>query len=179
MRNGISRHALAFSVAVAATLTLGVAAPASAQDHSSNHIQGVRPEIHVNFGGYGSAGAGFRVDIPLAPHGFLNNVDDEFALSLGLDAFFYDFFPGYYDGGLYLTPIAVAQWNFYIHPKWSVFPEAGLAFYVGPGNSDLRNGRRYYVTPAFSVGARYHFSSRNALLLRASTPTGFQVGITF
>lgn len=179
MRNHIPRHALACSVALAATLALGVPSLASAEDYSQNHIHGVRADVHGNLGGYGSVGAGFRIDIPLVPNGFLDNVDDEFALSLGLDAFFYDFFPGYYDGGLYLIPIAVVQWNFYIHPKWSVFPEAGLAFYVGPGNSELRNGRRFYPTPAFSVGARYHFNTRNALLLRVSTPAGISVGITF
>lgn len=161
-------------------LALGAAGTASAQQSTSaNHIKGVRADIHADFGGYGSIGAGFRIDIPLVPNGFLNNVDDEFALSLGSEIFFYDFFPDYYDGDLYLVPVAVVQWNFYIHPRWSLFPEAGLAFYVGPGNSDLRNGRQFYAAPAFSVGARYHFTARNSLLLRASTPAGFQVGITF
>lgn len=165
-----------------ALLALTLAAPGLAwagENYPDNHIHGVRPEVHANFGGYGSIGAGFRIDIPLVPNGWLNNLDDEFALSVGGEVFFYDIAKNYYDGDLYLVPVVVAQWNLYIHRKWSVFPEAGLAFYIGPGQSGLRNGRQFYATPAISFGARYHFAYRNALLLRISTPAGIQVGITF
>lgn len=165
---------LAAGVALTSTAAL-----AQDGEYSANHIGDLRLDVHANFGGYGSLGAGFRLDIPLLSEGMLTNVDDELALSFGADAFFYnDFFPDRYDGGIYVIPSAVLQWNFYIGDSWSVFPEAGIAFYIGDGN-DLRRDASVYAAPAFGLGARYHFNDRNALLLRIATPTGFQIGITF
>jgi hypothetical protein len=143
-----------------------------------NGIHAVRFDVHGDFGGYGSLGAGFRVDIPIVRGGFINGVDDELALSPGLDVFFSHFYYDYYHGAPYFIPSIVVQWNFYLGSHWSVFPEVGLAFYVGDDHY-LRRGVPFYPVPDFGVGARYHFSARNALLLRISTPTGFQVGITF
>lgn len=51
----------------------------------------VRPEVHLSLGGHGDLGAGFRVDIPIVPRGFLRHGRDAFALSPGLDIQFYDF----------------------------------------------------------------------------------------
>jgi hypothetical protein len=145
---------------------------------SSNHIEGARLDAHANFGGYVSLGAGMRVDLPLVRSGLLAGADDELALSAGADVFFTDFYDDYYDGGPYVIPSVVLQWNFYFAPQWSVFPEAGIAFYVGDEDY-LPRGSSVYATYALGLGARYHFSDRNALLVRIATPTGLQVGATF
>lgn len=153
-------------------------------DH--NQIEGVRVDLHLNLERHAYFGAGFRIEFALVPDGFINgNVHDEFALSLGADAFFapvyYD--RSYYDGGAYVLPIAAVQWNFYVG-DWSFFPEAGVAVHVGFNQDGWydKHGRNYgwlYPTPDLGVGARYHFNSSVALLLRLSTPGGFQVGVVF
>ncbi len=161
------------------TLSTLVAPPSEAAEITTNHIRGVRFDAHANFGGYGSVGGGVRVDVPILSEGILEGVDDELAISPGLDVFGPTFYHDYYAGGPYLIPSAVMQWNFYVAPKWSVFPEAGLALYVGDADY-LRHGHGgVYAAVALGVGTRYHFNDRNALLLRIATPTGLQLGITF
>jgi hypothetical protein len=150
----------------------------AASPTSANHIDGVRLDVHADVGGYASLGAGFRVDIPLVGSGLIVGVDDELALSPGLDMFFLNIYRNYYDGAPYAIPNCVLQWNFYLGPVWSLFPEAGVAFYVGDGQS-LPRGLPLYAALDVGLGARYHFSRRNALLARLSTPSGLQLGVTF
>jgi hypothetical protein len=145
---------------------------------SVHHIRDVRLDAHADFGGYGSLGAGFRVDIPIVRNGLIAGTDDELAISPGADLFFQDFYHGYYDGGPYVIPTVALQWNFYVSSHWSVFPEAGIAFYVGDRDY-MRHDNTVYAAGHFGLGARYHFNDTNALLLRVSNPTGFQVGLTF
>jgi hypothetical protein len=166
---------------VLASLGLALLAPLSAMAQDgpeSNHIQGIRFDAHAVLGGYASLGAGLRLDIPLIGDGIIAGTDDELAISPGVDVFFEDFYARYYDGGPYLVPSCVLQWNFYIGPSWSVFPEAGVALYVGD-REFLPRGRSVYAAPDVAFGARYHFNDRNALLARISFPTGFQLGLTF
>ena len=145
---------------------------------SPNHINKVRFDVHADLGGYASVGAGFRADIGILPNGLLAKADDELAISLGADVFFANLYQDYYDGGPYIAPVAVAQWSFFLGPDWSIFPEAGISFYVGDPDF-LPRGLPVYATLALGFGARYHFSSRNALLLRVSRPAGLQIGVTF
>lgn len=172
-----------------APLGLLLSAPALAHDEhygfDHNQIQGVRLDIHANVDAYSMFGSGARLEFGLVPNGFIGgHVRDELALSFGADVFFAPINSGwgYYDGGAYVTPIAAAQWNFYLGPRWSVFPEVGVAVHVGfeaDGWYD-RHGRSYgwvYASPNVGVGARYHFSDQVALLMRVSTPGGFQVGL--
>jgi hypothetical protein len=79
-----------------------------------------------------------------------------------------------------LAGVFAVQWNFYLDPEWSLFPELGLALIFsdhdrgrGDDDADLR------LRPLIAVGGRYHWSRRNALVLRLSWPFGVQVGITF
>lgn len=145
---------------------------------AGNHIAGARFDIHANFGGYASFGAGMRIDIPIIREGLIASADDELALSPGFDVFFANAYHDYYDGTTYFIPSIVFQWNFYLSPDWSIFPEAGVAAYVGDADH-MPHGSALYLAPDFGFGARYHFSARNALLMRVSTPTGFQLGLTF
>jgi hypothetical protein len=145
---------------------------------SGNNIHGVRLDAHALVGGYYSFGAGLHVDIPIVSRGLISSADDELAISPGLDVYFQDFYYDYYNGGPYLIPSVVLQWNFYLGSDWSVFPEAGLAFFVGDRDY-MRRGRGAYAVVDLGFGVRYHFSQRNSLLARVSTPTGLQLGVTF
>lgn len=154
-------------------------------------IHGVRPEVHLSVGGHGDLGAGFRIDIPIVPEGFLRRGRDDFALSPGMDIQFYDFNrddrrwhdrgpgPGPAPGsphGVLLIPQLAGQWNFYFpRHAWSIFPEAGLAVVIG--NWDGYGS--VHVDPLIAFGARKHFASRNALVMRVGWPSGFQLGLTF
>ncbi len=174
----LARSLLIAALAATSLAAVGTAQAQSPSSNASNHIGGARVDVHADLGGYGSFGAGFRVDVPLLREGFIQNTDDELALSVGLDGYFVNFYRDYYDGGPYLIPSIVAQWNFYIGDEWSVFPEAGLSLWVGDSKY-LRRGTGFYAAPNIGIGARYHFSQRNALLARISSPTGFQLGLTF
>jgi hypothetical protein len=169
-------------------LSLGLAAPTAAFAGSQNQIQGARGDVHGNLNSYGMLGFGGRVEFALVPDGFLTGeVSDELALSVGADVFFSPVYVGngdHYGGGAYLLPIIAAQWNFYLGNDWSVFPELGLAIYASFDHNGWNgnNGRNYgwiYPTVDAGIGARYHITSRTALLLRASTPGGLQFGVVF
>jgi hypothetical protein len=156
---------------LAAALGLALwSAPSAAQE--SVMIDGVRPELHVGLGWGAELGVGARVDIPIVPRGFVDDVHDEFALSPGADVFF--------DDGVGVAALLAAQWNFYLRPEWSVFPELGLALIFGDHDRGRGNDDDdVRLRPLFAVGGRYHWSRRNALVLRVGWPLGIQVGVTF
>jgi len=161
-------HALIFAGASAlmAWLTPGIGA---AQE--SRMIEGVRPELHLGIGWHGDLGFGGRVDVPVVPSGFIDGFNDELALSPGGDLYF----GGGKNDNLYGDALLAVQWNLYLKPEWSVFPEIGLAFIFGDGG-----GRdRLHLSPVFALGGRYHWSSRNSFVLRMVWPFGLQLGITF
>jgi hypothetical protein len=163
-----------------------LAAPALAHDVEEhigpdhNQIEGVRLDVHADFGSYGAFGAGLRADIPIVPNGIIDGVmNDEIAFSPGVEVFFLEYYGDRYVGGPYFMPLAMLQWNFYIGDDWSVFPEAGIALYAGNADYLPRGHGGVYAAFATGIGARYHFSPRNSVLLRASWPAGLQVGLTF
>jgi hypothetical protein len=146
-------------------LTLGQAGP--------NRFANVRFELHLDFSWYSAFGAGGRIEVPLARNGIIEGVDDEIALSVGAEVYYFysSSFPG-----VGVTPILAVQWNFFVSPAISLFPELGVAFLFGPGRD------RYwgtFIAPYVGLGVRFHFTDRNAVLVRASWPAGLQLGITF
>lgn len=172
------------SVGVMVVIGLGLSTGALADDghHGPDHnqIRGVRGEVHGTVSPFSVFGVGARVEFALVPDGFIGgDVHDELALSVGADAFFAELNPDYYSGGAYFVPIAALQWNFYIGDDWSIFPEAGVVFYVAADGNGWNGHESIYLGPDLGIGFRYHFASRNALLVRASSPGGLQVGLTF
>ncbi len=132
----------------------------------------VRFDLHVALGWYGAAGAGGRVEFSVADD-VIRGIENDISLSFGADLLFS--FDSRY-GGPSVFPIAAAQWNFYLSRRVSLFPELGVAFLFGPSRE------RYwstFVAPYLGVGLRFHFTNRNALLLRGSWPAGLQLGLTF
>jgi hypothetical protein len=172
------RRGCARSLVAAALLVPSVAGAATSRGSSPNQIDNVRLDLHADVGGYASFGAGFRVDIPIVRSGLIATANDELAISPGVDVFFANFNEHYYSGGPYLVPNIVLQWNFYLNERWSIFPEAGLAFYVGDGD-ELPRGRATYAALDLGFGARYHWAANRAFLMRVSSPTGLQLGVTF
>jgi hypothetical protein len=65
----------------------------------------------------------------------------------------------------------VMQWSFWLHRRWSVFGEPGVALLVEQGDVDFAPFVLY-------AGGRFHFSERVALTLRVGYPT-FSLGISF
>jgi hypothetical protein len=162
--------------------------PSLAKAQRGNKIDSVRFDVHASLGWWWAFGAGFRVDIPLVPDGFIDgHVEDEFAITFGVEGQFVRW-NDYRCNGRYgcwgdwsVWPDVAVQWNFYLNQKWSIFPELGLAVAIYDCDKGMGNrGACATASPLISFGARYHFAPpRVALLLRVSYPFGFQVGITF
>jgi hypothetical protein len=130
-------------------------------------------------------GVGFRASIPVIDNGPVTTINNNFAVSFGLDwAHFGDCGP--YDAcgaDEFWLPIA-AQWNFFFSDVVSLFPELGLAL----RHSRLEWGR---VTPNCNnvngldicddtntslelvlwLGARFTLADDFALTLRLGTPS--------
>ena len=171
-------------LAATAVMAAALAIP-STTEAQSHQIEGVRPEVHFDAGLHGYFGAGFDLEIPIVPNGFLRGMDDELAIVPGLDFLFFDYrYDGDGYGGFGVAPNLTAQWNLYVSNKWSIFPEVGFVILF---TTDDRNPyyRRYgprrnvWADPVVAFGARWHFSDRNALTFRIGYPFGFQFGITF
>jgi hypothetical protein len=163
-----------FSTASSSAVLSGPKDLALAQgDDGPNRFAHFRFEIHAGFNWYGAIGGGARLEFPIVPRGILTNVDDELALSFGAEVFYF-YVPDY--AGVGVAPLLALQWNFYVAQNVSLFPELGVAFLFGPARE------RYwstFIAPYLGFGIRFHFTDRNALLLRGSWPAGLQIGITF
>lgn len=142
-------------------------------------------------------GAGFRAGIELLGDGFLPKLNDSVALGFGLDYLRYDGVEGwrggcvqfvsapsgvpvcvdtgggggYYDRVDYFFVPVVMQWNFWLHRKWSVFGEPGVALYWQERDVD-------FAPLVLYAGGRFHFSDRVTLTLRVGYPT-FSLGVSF
>jgi len=184
-----------FTLSAALFVALLASSSASSAAAQARPIDGVRVDVHGDIGHWGALGAGFRVDIPIVPDGFLHasSVKDELALSPGLDLYFWRSTYDYWDNGCrcwvsgggadYVSfwPTITAQWNFYLtRADWSFMGEAGLVMGINDDRYWNRGaGRGFWLMFAAGAGARYHFNERNALLMRIMWPGGFQIGITF
>lgn len=159
-----TRRGSSLALALVASLAL-LAWPSS----TCAQISGVRPEVHLDLGYHADLGFGVRVDIPIVPEGLLTTARDDLAISPGVDLLFDD-------GEIWVGVPVALQWNFYINQSWSLAPEVGLALLLGHHH---RNHDDVAVDFLLAVGGRYHFSDRNALVLRIGWPIGIQFGITF
>jgi hypothetical protein len=134
--------------------------------------------------GYGFGG-GARFGIPIVPSGFLSQVNDSFALSLGADFIWWAGYYGCFNSACAYSPFGIighidAQWNFFIHEKFSAFAEAGFApeFYFGQGNCGFGFFCPWFD---FGVGGRWHFRGNAdfpTLTFRVGS-TGLTVGVSF
>jgi len=146
------------------------------------------PDASAN-GGYG---LGVRGTIEILPDGFIPKLNDSVGIGFGLDWVRYDLTP--FRGGCqrfeptangvpvcvdadgggsasYIYVPVVMQWNFWLHPRWSVFGEPGLAV-------SHRSGGETGVSPDVSIGGRFHASDGVALTLRLGYPA-VTFGVSF
>lgn len=142
-------------------------------------IDRFRADGHLNVGYRGTVGIGFRVDIPVFQNGWLDHPDitDEFAISAGADLMFADVNGRDLDLGFW--PTVAAQWNLYVGEEWSFLTELGVALLIGDDHYHADGPDTVDVTFVASFGLRWHFTLRNALLVRITHPAGVQVGVTF
>jgi len=182
-------------VAAVATVALVLLAASSAQaegiikrpgDHPRYTVE-VEPHAVFGFDGvfaFGGYGLGGRFSIPIVQNGFIPSINNSVAIGFGLDFIHYD---ACYQGqrvcgaNYFWIPI-VMQWNFFVHERWSVFGEPGLAIYhgvfpdcAGPGCVFPTENS---LLPALYLGARYHMSEGVALTMRIGYPA-FSVGVSF
>jgi hypothetical protein len=145
------------------------------------------------FGGGTGLGIGFRGTFELVRNGFISKLNNSIGLGFGLDYLRYDgwqgprgaclqFAPGpagvpicvrassSIDHVNYLYLPVVMQWNFWLHRKWSVFGEPGIALY-------LQEGQLQFTPFVLYAGGRYHITDRVTLTMRIGYPS-FSLGIS-
>src|SRR5262245_53415202 len=108
-------------------------------------------------------GPGFRGTFEIVRNGFVSSINNSVGIGVGLDWIFYD---EHCEGnprvcvsrGDVFIPV-VLQWNFWLHPHWSVFGEPGVVFHAR--NHDKKD----FDFDPFTIygGARYHFNDSIAL----------------
>jgi hypothetical protein len=158
--------------------TMLVAAPCHADWRTPGaHPRGIELEPHLALAG-GAAGPGVRASIPIIDPGFIRHKNDNVAISFGADWYAFGGHHCRYGRGRFLyacsagralvLPVTL-QWNFFVDPEWSVFPELGVAFLL----DDFEDG---YAGGALYVGGRYHIDESSALTLRLGTPTTLSFG---
>lgn len=158
-------------------------------------------EPHLNLGlfdppGFGSGtgvGVGFRGTVELVKNGFISKLNNSIGIGFGLDYLRYDGWQGPrgscdrfvagpagvpvcvsikgYDHVNYFFVPVVMQWNFWLHRRWSVFGEPGLALYLQDGHLDFQP----FV---FYAGGRFHITDRITLTMRVGYPS-FSLGVSF
>lgn len=201
MASQLARVALVVTALGALTSFAGIAHAQSTIRSEERPAYWFEAEPHLTAGlldppGFGAGtglGAGFRGTVQLLKDGFISKLNDSVGIGFGLDYLRYDgwhgprgacreFVPG--PSGVpicvraasvehvnYFYVPVVMQWNFWLHQKWSVFGEPGLAFY-------LQDGQPQFTPFVLYAGGRYHLTDRITLTLRLGYPS-FSFGASF
>lgn len=128
---------------------------------------------------FDGVGVGVRLSVPVVHNGFVTTINNNAAISFGLDWVHFD---GCYRGwgwdryawcggslNYFQVPVTL-QWNFFLATHWSLYAELGLTLERFIYSDEWeRRGYRYNhtdVDPVGYLGARYHFSESTALTLR-------------
>lgn len=147
------------------------------------------------FGGGTGFGAGVRGSVEILKNGFIPKLNNSVAIGFGLDYLRYDGWQGsrgyceervsgpagvpicrrisgggYGDVDYFYAPV-VMQWNFWLHRRWSVFGEPGVALYVEEGDVKFDPFVLY-------AGGRFHITDTLTLTMRLGYPT-FSLGVSF
>jgi hypothetical protein len=119
-------------------------------------------------------GPGVHGNIRILKNGFIPKLNNNVAIGIGAELVFNAIGVAGTEVRL-VTPI-VLQWNFWMTTHWSVFGEPGFAIEFPmstPGGAEP-----IYVTPTLSVGGRYNFNDKVALVLRVGYPIT-SIGVSF
>ncbi|MBM4363795.1 MAG: hypothetical protein FJ104_14030, partial [Deltaproteobacteria bacterium] len=118
------------TLAAALALPALVARPAGAEliikrpgDHPHYALE-LEPHLALDPGGGGAFGPGVRGTFVVVDNGFIETINNSVGVGVGLDLLFYDdgrCGPRHRDcGGAGAIVPLVMQWNFFLHPRWSV-----------------------------------------------------------
>lgn len=131
-------------------------------------------------------GPGFRGTVVVADRGFISKLNDSVGIGFGLDWVVFgddhchggrQNFDHCHDHSQVVLPL-VMQWNFWLHPKWSVFGEPGLALIFNDDEHDYDDD--FDIDPfVFYAGGRFLFSDSVALTMRLGFPFTASVGVSF
>lgn len=173
-RRSCAREALALGAFLSAATLAGPARADSIIKHPGDHpAYSFEAEPHLVLPlAFDGVGPGFRGTIVLVDNGFISSINNSVGLGFGLDWILYG---GHCHGpsndhhcdtnSEVITPL-VLQWNFWLHPRWSVFGEPGVAFHFRGGNGHHADFDWFTVY----VGGRYHLSDNFAFTMRLGAP---------
>jgi hypothetical protein len=127
-------------------------------------------------------GPGFRGTFVVMDNGFVQTINNSIGIGVGLDWLFYGHgCPRERDCKTptdFVVPV-VMQWNFWLHPKWSVFGEPGVAFHFRSNGGDKFDFDPFVIYG----GGRFHFTDNVTLTMRLGAPTwhhsAFSIGVSF
>lgn len=132
-------------------------------------------------------GLGMRASIPVIDNGPVSTINNNFAVTFGLDwAHFGDCRFDACDSDEFWVPVAM-QWNFFLSPVVSLFPELGIAIQHSrfnwdgpvPGGGCVVRGINYCggddsdtdLELVLWLGARFTLAESFALTVRLGTPS--------
>jgi hypothetical protein len=182
----------AFGLACALACTSGTAsAQIDRAGHHPHYSVELEPDLNWQWTGDEAAfddgvGIGFRVAIPVLKDGPVPSINNNLAITFGMQwAHFGNACgprPDRCDEDDIWVPITV-QWNFFLTDMISIFPEFGLGFRDALFDYDICNNRvcrgsDLEVHPVMWFGARFRLHENVALTLRLGTPM-LQFGVSF
>ncbi len=181
---------LGLSVTLASLLVSGEAdAQATIKRPGAHPRYSFEAEPHLLFSDRGHAddafGPGFRGTIVVVDNGFVSSINNSVGIGFGAD--FLLLGDEHCHGrdnchthDVIILPL-VMQWNFWLHRKWSVFGEPGLALIFNEDHSDNDlDNRDLDIDPiVFGAGGRFHFSDSTTLTMRLGFPVSVSIGVSF
>ena len=197
------KHIPASPVHLSATRMVGLLAglwllwstPAAAQIDAAGHHPRYHAELepHLVWQWTGDEAAvddgigfGFRASIPILQDGPISTINNNLAISFGLDwAYFPHCSPRVdaCDENDFWVPVTL-QWNFFLTSVVSLFPEFGLGFrdaivsYDDPCNVRGCHSTSLEVHPVLWFGARFTLARNFAIVTRLGVPS-LQLGAAF
>jgi hypothetical protein len=170
----------------------------------------LEPHLTVGWAGPGPAhlrregvGVGLRASIPLFHNGPIDSINNNMAITFGLDWVHFGYDRGRacrdfrdfacdqdLSASAFWLPVAL-QWNFFVHKRISVFGEVGLAIRhetwawarpCGPGSPEpwceYRESETRFLNFVFYPGARFMLSDTIGITLRVGYPH-LTAGVSF
>lgn len=184
-------HLVGWALLFAWLTASGVQAQIGSPGHHQHYNVELEPHLVWQWTGDEAAlddgvGFGFRASIPIIQDGPVPTINNNLAISFGFDwAWFGECraYGGNCSENDFWVPITV-QWNFFLTPVVSLFPEFGLGFRDAIFDYDVACGSRncrgssLEVHPVLWFGARFHLAQSFALTVRLGTPS-LQLGAAF
>jgi hypothetical protein len=111
---------------------------------------------------------------PIAPDGFIRDLNDSFALEVGATMAWWR--SDYFGGAAYsvFMPAFGGRWNFHLTRDWTTFAALKIALLFG-----ISGYQPDYATAGFTLGALYRIQENMHLRLELGYPLGLNFGLSF